>query len=114
MRSTAGATTRDKPGPPAKGAFSSEGLKEKLKDVVECESEQQSSQPCVVEEFFWIGNSIVAFSKWRLGYMGKLSQIHWVELDWLVKNESQLQHFYLNKISPEPADCRDGATRFPL
>lgn len=88
-RSTAGATTRDKPGPAAKGAFYMEGNKEK-EEVVQCESQQQSSPPCVVEDFFWIGNSIVAFSKWRLGYMGKLSQIHWVELDWLDKDNLQL------------------------
>lgn len=72
MRSTAGATTRDKPGPPAKGAFSTERGQDKQEEVAQCKSQQQTSQPCVVEEFFWIGNSIVAFSKWRLGYVGKI------------------------------------------
>eukprot|EP00064_Thunnus_orientalis_P009355 superscaffoldBa00001182_g9379 len=67
MRSTAVAATGDMPGPPAKGAFSSEG--EKDKQEAECKSQQQASLSCVVEEFFWIGSSIVAFSKWRLGYM---------------------------------------------
>lgn len=76
MRSTVAAATGDKPGPPAKGAFSSEGDKDKQKDMAQCKSQQQASLSGVVEEFFWIGSSIVAFSKWRLGYMGKLCQIH--------------------------------------
>lgn len=75
MRSTASAATGDMPGPPAKGAFSSEGEKDKQKEVAQCKSQQQASLARVVEEFFWIGSSIVAFSKWRLGYMGKLSPI---------------------------------------
>lgn len=71
MRSAA-AATGDKPGPPARGAFSLE--KEKQKDGTACEKQEQASVGRVLEEFFWIGTSIVAFSKWRLGYMGKLSQ----------------------------------------
>nr|XP_043893360.1 1-phosphatidylinositol 4,5-bisphosphate phosphodiesterase eta-2a isoform X3 [Solea senegalensis] len=63
MCTSATATTGDKPGPTAKGAFYSEGDEHKEK------SQQQPSLAHVVEEFFWIGNSIVAFSKWRLGYM---------------------------------------------
>lgn len=63
------AATRDKPGPPAKDAFSLEGAKDQQHEEAQCNGQHQSS---VVEEFFWIGNSIVAFSKWRLGYMGKL------------------------------------------
>lgn len=76
MRSTTVAATGDKPGPPAKGAFASEGDKEKQREVAQRRSLQQVSMPGVVEEFFWIGSSIVAFSKWRLGYMGKLCQTH--------------------------------------
>lgn len=76
MRSTAMAATGDKPAPPAKGAFSPEGDKEKQKAVAQCKSQQLAPVSGVVEEFFWIGNSIVAFSKWRLGYMGKLCKIH--------------------------------------
>ncbi len=83
MRSTTTAATGDKPGPPAKGAFSSEEDKEKKKEVVQCKSLPQASVSGVVEEFFWIGSSIVAFSKWRLGYMGKLCQMCRVELTWL-------------------------------
>lgn len=75
MCSTTTAATGDKPSPPAKGAFSAEGDKEKQKEVAECKSQQQAFMSSVVEEFFWIGSSIVAFSKWRLGYMGKLCQI---------------------------------------
>ncbi|KAM9350811.1 1-phosphatidylinositol 4,5-bisphosphate phosphodiesterase eta-2a [Symphorus nematophorus] len=69
MRSTTAAATGDKPGPPAKGAFSSDGDKEKQKEAAQCKSQQHVSTSGVVEEYFWIGNSIVAFSKWRLGYM---------------------------------------------
>ncbi|KAE8293053.1 1-phosphatidylinositol 4,5-bisphosphate phosphodiesterase eta-2 [Larimichthys crocea] len=69
MRSTTTAATGDKPSPPAKGAFTSEGDKEKQKEVAELKSQQQASMSSVLEEFFWIGSSIVAFSKWRLGYM---------------------------------------------
>lgn len=76
MRSTTTAATGDKPGPPAKGAFSSEEDKVKKKEVAQSKGEQQVSASGVVEEFFWIGSSIVAFSKWRLGYMGKLCLIH--------------------------------------
>lgn len=75
IRSTTPATTGDKPAPPAKGAFSRGGDEEKQKELAEWKSQQQQqSWPVsgVVEEFFWIGSSIVAFSKWRLGYMGKL------------------------------------------
>ncbi|CAB1458372.1 unnamed protein product [Pleuronectes platessa] len=64
MCSTGTAATGDKPGPQAKGAFCSEEDQDKLKSL------QQASLSNVVEEFFWIGTSIVAFSKWRLGYMG--------------------------------------------
>ncbi|GLD45575.1 1-phosphatidylinositol 4,5-bisphosphate phosphodiesterase eta-2a isoform X1, partial [Lates japonicus] len=63
MCSTAMPPTGDKPGPPAKEAFSSEEEMDKEK------SQQQASLSHVVEDFFWIGSSIVAFSKWRLGYM---------------------------------------------
>lgn len=80
MRSTTTAATGDKPSPPAKGAFTSEGDKEKQKEVAELKSQQQASMSSVLEEFFWIGSSIVAFSKWRLGYMGKLSRICCVDL----------------------------------
>ncbi|XP_031166955.2 1-phosphatidylinositol 4,5-bisphosphate phosphodiesterase eta-2a isoform X1 [Sander lucioperca] len=69
MCSTATAATGDKPGPPAKGAFSSEGDMDKQKEVAQCKSQQQASVSHVVDEFFWIGSSIVAFSKWRLGYV---------------------------------------------
>ncbi|XP_077445391.1 1-phosphatidylinositol 4,5-bisphosphate phosphodiesterase eta-2a [Stigmatopora argus] len=55
---SAAVATVDMPGAPAKGAFS---IKEKKVD------EYKSSH--VVEEYFWIGSSIVAFSKWRLGYI---------------------------------------------
>ncbi|XP_047196298.1 1-phosphatidylinositol 4,5-bisphosphate phosphodiesterase eta-2a isoform X11 [Hippoglossus stenolepis] len=63
MCSTGTAATGDKPGPQAKGAFCSEEDQDKLKSL------QQASVSNVVEEFFWIGSSMVAFSKWRLGYM---------------------------------------------
>lgn len=69
MCSTAMAATGDKPGPQSKGAFCSEEDEDKQK------SQQEASLSHVVEELFWIGNSIVAFSKLRLGYMGKLRQI---------------------------------------
>ncbi len=99
MRSTAAAATGDKPGPPAKGAFSSEGDNDKQKEVARCKSQQQESLSGVVEDFFWIGSSIVAFSKWRLGYMGKLCQIRWVELDGLGIRESshrdEMLHFFV-------------------
>ncbi|MED6277917.1 hypothetical protein CHARACLAT_018358 [Characodon lateralis] len=66
MCSTA-AATGDKPGPPAKGAFSLE--EEKQKDGSAYQKQEHASVGRVLEEFFWIGTSIVAFSKWRLGYM---------------------------------------------
>lgn len=74
IRSATPAATGDKPAPPAKGAFSRGGDKEKQKELAQSKSQQQSCAPVsgVVDEFFWIGSSIVAFSKWRLGYMGKL------------------------------------------
>ena len=72
MCSAAAAATGDMPGPPAKGAFSLDE-KDKYKEWSQCESQQQASPSLVVEEFFWIGSSIVAFSKWRLGYIGKLT-----------------------------------------
>ncbi|KAK9515830.1 hypothetical protein VZT92_026436 [Zoarces viviparus] len=61
--------TGDKPGPPPRGAFSPEGDGDKAKEVAECRSQQQCPPSHVVEELFWIGSSIVAFSKWRLGYV---------------------------------------------
>ncbi|KAI4823916.1 hypothetical protein KUCAC02_012470 [Chaenocephalus aceratus] len=69
MCSTATATTGDKPGPPAKGAFFSEGDKDKQNEVSQSMSPQGASVCPPVEEFFWICGSIVAFSKWRIGYM---------------------------------------------
>ncbi|KAM9855322.1 1-phosphatidylinositol 4,5-bisphosphate phosphodiesterase eta-2a [Aulostomus maculatus] len=57
------------PGPPAKGAFSSEEDEDKKNVTAQCNIQQKTSLSYVVEEFFWIGSSIVAFSKWRLGYM---------------------------------------------
>lgn len=72
IRSTTTAATGDKPAPPAKGAFSQGGDKEKQKEMAQMKIQQPCPVSGVVEEFFWIGSSIVAFSKWRLGYMGKL------------------------------------------
>lgn len=73
IRSTTPAATGDKPAPPAKGAFSRGGDEEKQKELAQWKSRQPPCPvPGVVDEFFWIGSSIVAFSKWRLGYMGKL------------------------------------------
>lgn len=37
------------------------------------DQEEQNSSAHVVEDFFWIGSSIVAFSRWRLGYAGMSS-----------------------------------------
>lgn len=65
---TGGAATRDMPAPLAKGAFSSEEDKDKTK---ENESQKPAAVSSIVDEFFWIGGSIVAFSKWRLGYTGR-------------------------------------------
>ncbi|KAM7405470.1 hypothetical protein PAMP_012729 [Pampus punctatissimus] len=76
MRSSAAVATGDVPGPPAKGAFSSEGENDKQKEA-QCQSQPQASLLCVVEEFFWIGSSIKAFSKWRLGYM-ELCYNRWI------------------------------------
>lgn len=72
IRSTTPAATGDKPAPPAKGAFSRGGDKEKQQELAQLKSQQSCPVSGVVEEFFWIGSSIVAFSKWRLGYMGEL------------------------------------------
>lgn len=72
--------TGDKPAPPAKGAFAPDGgdddgggdkEKARQKELAACKSQRQSSPAHPVEEFFWIGGSIVAFSRWRLGYMGE-------------------------------------------
>lgn len=79
MCSTTAAATGDKPAPLAKGAFFFEGDEEKQKDMDERKSQQPLAVSGVVEEFFWIGSSIVAFSNWRLGYMGKLCKMHLVE-----------------------------------
>lgn len=61
-----GAATRDVPAPLAKGAFSAEEDMDKTK-----EQEKPAAVSSIVDEFFWIGSSIVAFSKWRLGYTGR-------------------------------------------
>ncbi|KAM8829645.1 LOW QUALITY PROTEIN: 1-phosphatidylinositol 4,5-bisphosphate phosphodiesterase eta-2-like [Synchiropus picturatus] len=63
MCATAAAATADIPGPPAKGAFS------ETADGKSKHEQKNASPPRLVEEFFWIGSSIAAFSKWRLGYM---------------------------------------------
>ncbi|XP_053705233.1 1-phosphatidylinositol 4,5-bisphosphate phosphodiesterase eta-2a isoform X8 [Synchiropus splendidus] len=63
MCATAAAATADIPGPPAKGAFS------ETADGKGKHEQKNASPPRLVEEFFWIGGSIAAFSKWRLGYM---------------------------------------------
>ncbi|XP_041701214.2 1-phosphatidylinositol 4,5-bisphosphate phosphodiesterase eta-2-like isoform X2 [Coregonus clupeaformis] len=39
------------------------------KERVVCKSQQQASLSRLVEQFFWIGSSILSFSKWRLGDM---------------------------------------------
>lgn len=65
---TSGAATRDVPAPLAKGAFSAE---EDMNKTKEHESQKPAAVASIVEEFFWIGSSIVAFSKWRLGYTGR-------------------------------------------
>lgn len=65
---TSGAATRDVPAPLVKGAFSSEQDKDKSK---ENESQKPAALFTIVDDFFWIGSSIVAFSKWRLGYTGR-------------------------------------------
>lgn len=90
MRSTTAAATGDKPAPPAKGAFFSEEDEEKQKELAQRKSQQPSAVSGVVEEFFWIGSSIVAFSKWRLGYMGKLCKMHLVELPLLDMRDFKL------------------------
>ncbi|KAK0156452.1 1-phosphatidylinositol 4,5-bisphosphate phosphodiesterase eta-2 [Merluccius polli] len=72
---TGTATTGDKPAPPAKGAFSPDSSdnrdkeKEHQKELALCKIQHQASLSHRVEEFFWIGSSIMAFSRWRLGYM---------------------------------------------
>lgn len=63
---TSGAATRDVPAPLVKGAFSSEQDKDKSK---ENESQKPAALFTIVDDFF--GSSIVAFSKWRLGYTGR-------------------------------------------
>lgn len=106
MRSTTAAATGDKPAPPAKGAFSSEGDKEKQKEVAQCKSQQPGPLSGVVEEFFWIGSSIMAFTKWRLGYMGKLYKIHQVELAWLdMRDISLLLCVLINNAEYENKPC---------
>lgn len=62
------AATRDVPPPPAKGAFSSDDGKHKPEDN---QSPKPAAVSTIVDEFFWIGSSIVAFSRWRLGYTGR-------------------------------------------
>lgn len=62
---TSGAATRDVPAPLVKGAFSSEEEKDKSK------SQKPAALSTIVDEYFWIGSSVVAFSKWRLGYTGR-------------------------------------------
>lgn len=64
---TSGAATRDVPAPLAKGAFSAEEDRNKAKE----QSQKPAAASSVVDEFFWIGSSVVAFSKWRLGYTGR-------------------------------------------
>lgn len=81
MSSTGVAANGDLPDPPAKGAFSSKRDKDKHKAVAQRKSQQQACLSLVVQEFFWIGSSIVVFSKWRLGHMGKLCYIHYLRLD---------------------------------
>lgn len=61
------AATRDVPAPLVKGAFSEED-KDNSKES-KCQKPAALSK--IVDEFFWIGSSIVAFSKWRLGYTGR-------------------------------------------
>lgn len=72
--------TGDMPPPPAKGAFAPDGseddggedkAKARQKELATCKSQRQSSPAHTVEGFFWIGGSIVAFSRWSLGYMGE-------------------------------------------
>lgn len=65
---TSGAATRDVPAPLVKGAFRSEEDKDKTK---EAKSQKPTALSSTVDEFFWTGSSIVAFSKWRLGYTGR-------------------------------------------
>ena len=75
---TGTATTGDKPAPPAKGAFtpdgSDDGDKEKeqqQKELALCSTQQQASLSHLVEDLFWMRSSMLAFSRWRLGYMGE-------------------------------------------
>lgn len=91
MRS-ASAATGDKPSPPAKGAFSPGSEKDKWKELALCKSQQQASLTHLVEEFFWIGSSIVAFSKWRLGFMGELRALAEASRAWLLRDAREGGH----------------------
>lgn len=62
------AATGDVPAPLVKGAFSSE---EDEGNSKENKSQKPAALYQIVDEFFWIGGSIVAFSKWRLGFAGR-------------------------------------------
>ncbi|XP_055366218.1 1-phosphatidylinositol 4,5-bisphosphate phosphodiesterase eta-2a isoform X3 [Betta splendens] len=67
-RSAAPAPARsaaDRPGPPARALSSEDGRR----DEAQSDGRRRSSQPRALEDFLWIGSSIVAFSRWRLGYM---------------------------------------------
>ena len=74
---TSTATTGDKPAPPAKGAFTPDGSdngdkeKEQKKELALHKIQHQASLSHLVEDYFWMGSSMVAFSHWRLGYMGE-------------------------------------------
>ncbi|XP_059912817.1 1-phosphatidylinositol 4,5-bisphosphate phosphodiesterase eta-2a isoform X2 [Gadus macrocephalus] len=69
------ATTGDKPAPPAKGAFTPDGSndgdkeKEQQKELALCTVQHRASLSHLMEDYFWMGSSMVAFSRWRLGYM---------------------------------------------
>jgi hypothetical protein len=78
LRSATGtATTGDKPAPPAKGAFTPDGPddgnqeKEQQKELALCTVQHRASLSHLMEDYFWMGSSMVAFSRWRLGYMGE-------------------------------------------
>lgn len=83
--STSGAAARGKPAL-AKGSFSSEDDNDKRLEWTPCKGQKPATVSGTVDEFFWIGSSIVAFSKWRLGYMGK---IHSVESASCISNAIQ-------------------------
>lgn len=70
---TSGAATRDVPAPLVKGAFFSKEDKEKSQ---ENKSQKPAALSVMVDELFWVGSSIVAFSKWRLGYTGRFQGGH--------------------------------------